>query len=159
MSNTDLYTRYTITLKDLLDREPTFLDNIFVFSKEEQSNKFKKVFVGMYWNYEICGETINEFRLMLEGIFKTKVDYYQEMLDAYETQINMLDGVKSNALVENIDLPNKKTDKEYISSKVKTTTSGGINVIELKKQYLNLLRNLYEDFSKDFMNCFIQWYY
>lgn len=153
-SDLELYTRYTITLKDLLDKYPNFLTECFVGWDETTLNSFINVFTSMYWNYEIEGETINEFKLMLTNKFNEKKDYYYELITAYKDKINYLDGAKVESLVENIDLPNKQTSKEYVSTKTRTSATGGINVIELKRQYLDLIRNYNEDFAKDFKSCF-----
>lgn len=153
-SDFELYTRYTITLKDLLDKYPNFLYECFEGWDTTTLRAFINVFKAMYWNYEIEGETINEFKLMLLNKFQERKDYYYELITAYKDKINYLDGAKVESLVENIDLPNKQTSKEYISTKTRTSAKGGINVIELKRQYLDLIRNYLEDFSKDFKSCF-----
>lgn len=70
------------------------------------------------------------------------------------------------------DLPNKNTTKEYPSEKDNSTgTSGGSNntnntrtttdshvnnreLLDIKKEYMNLVRNIYLEFMEDFKTCF-----
>lgn len=175
------YAVYTEQLCDVLRDHPDFLDNL-VFPNETRTTKFKEIFIAMWYNYEVTGETIEESKTYIDNLFKKKVDYYNELLDAYETQINMLDGrletisttsnrdISDTTSNENIDLPNKVTSQEYITDKQKgnrehqdnyTNTiniKGRENVIELKRQYMKLLRNVYEEFAKEFEVCFITLY-
>ena len=101
-------TTYSITLHDVLEVEPTLLTNIFTFDgNNTRATKFIKVFLGMYDIYEIGAETIELFKNWLQDTYDEYIDYYIEMLDAYEIKINMLDGVVSDDLETYIDLPNK----------------------------------------------------
>lgn len=148
-------TTYSITLHDVLEVEPALLTNIFTFDgNNTRATKFIKVFLGMYDIYEIGAETIELFKNWLQDTYDEYIDYYIEMLDAYEIKINMLDGVVSDDLETYIDLPNKSTDKEYATNKTKRHSTGNVNVIDLKREYLNLIKNLYRDFAKDFRACF-----
>lgn len=70
------------------------------------------------------------------------------------------------------DLPNKNTTKEYPSEKDNSTgTSGGSNntnntrtttdshvnnrdLLDIKREYMNLVRNIYLEFMEDFKTCF-----
>lgn len=209
------YAKYTIVFDDVLDIEPTLLDNL-TLDTEEHTAKFKTALVSRWGLYEIGGETIPQFKSFLEHRFNLVKDYYIEKLNAYETQINMLDGAKvvttTNVVEENTtnttgssetttdneahdhitstnntyDLPRKQVNEGdgYLTSKTTddrqddsdyntkvvgttqndgtahntstgtTTTTGGINVIQLKKDYLDLLRNVYEEFANEFKTCF-----
>lgn len=154
----DLYTKYTITLRDLIDREPTFLEDIFTIEFPDIKQSFIDVFRGMYDIYEIGGETIEEFKIFLTNRFKVRYPYYKELIAAYQTSIDGYGGLYQEQEVDNIDLPNKVTQAEYITSKQKTQIKGGITAIEIKRQYMDLLRNVYEDFARDFKDCFILLY-
>ena len=159
MSRDKMYAKYTTTLYDALIDDPTLLD-VFVMDTEEHTDTFKRIFTA-YWNiHEIGGETISIFKRFLENKFIVSSPYYIEMINAYETKINMLDGAKSRNVRTLIDLPRKNVtaNKEYPTTKEYIDTDGGINVIELKNEYLNHIRNLYEDFAKSFKECFILLY-
>ena len=180
--NNYLYTKFSITLHDLLIEEPTLLD-FMVLDTEEHTNKFKEMFIA-YWNiYEICAETTESFKIILANTFVVHRDKYIELINAYETRINMLDGVviteinnenridNSNDLKTNYDLPrsttatrdiptykttlNNSNESTYTSS---NTTKGG-NQIELKNAYLKQIRNIYAEFVNEFSNCFLHIFY
>lgn len=151
----DLFREYTITLRDLLREEPTLLSDIFTFDgDDERADKFIKVFTGMYNIYEIGAETVEEFKVFLQSVYDENIDFYIELLNAYETRIEMLDGAKSMRETEVIDLPSKQTTNEYVSSKERVKFTGAVNVIELKRQYMDIIKNIYKDFATDFKTCF-----
>lgn len=196
------YSVATITLHDLLEMNSNFL-SIFNLEKNEQTEKFKNMFMARYDIYEIGGETIPLFKRYLENTFNMKKDYYQELINDYEDKIDYLNGYVShietndnyehnenyerNNQVEsitgdntnNIDLPNKQTNAEYITSKIKRdnsqnanineTTSnnrtrkndiivnktGGVNILQQKDYYQKYLKNVYLDFVDEFKTCFV----
>ena len=174
---------YTMSLKDCLEIDPTCLDGI-AWDDSDRTQALKDMVVAKFYNWEISGETIPEFKLFIKYKFEQYKDYYEEMLDAYETQINFLDGDKRTTEYEddsvltpraqyesvNYDLPRSDTSINRPTSKSTNggvsgtdtthaegarTTKGG-NVIELKKNYLNMIRNLYEEFASKFKPCFIE---
>ena len=187
------YAKYTMQLRDVLKLYPTILDNLH-FDTEEDTNKFISMFKSKWAIYEIGGETIDEFQTFIENVFNEYKDYYEEMLRAYKTEINMLDGIKTNITFvdtkneetelhtegdsenKQYGLPNKTTSTDYMTSKDRVNTSGneqysgtttrnntinrsgGVNVIELKREYMNLIRNLYSEFADKFQKCFITLY-
>lgn len=172
----DRYATYTIVFKNLLDLDPGFIWGDLQLDTEEHTNKFRQMFIAIWGVYEIGGETIPQFKDFVKLRFDEYKDYYIEKINAYETQINMLDGMKetysetitndgtNNSAI--IDLPNKQTTKEYISNKQNTkidntetrtySRTGGINVIKLKEDYLKLLQNIFKEFVDKFDTCFIQ---
>lgn len=61
---------------------------------------------------------------------------------------------KSDIVNSNVeDSTTNKTLKQTISKK------GGVNVIDLKRDYMKLIRNVYIDFVTNFDTCFIDLYY
>lgn len=184
--NKYLYTRYTITLHDLLINEPTLLDNL-TLSTAERTEKFKNMFIAKWDIYEINTETVKMFKLILTNKFNTLKDYYEELISAYETKINMLDGKLTSITREdtednnqiysgeslNYDLPRTNSAENKPSSKSNNsgntndnkrfnqtiTTKGEENVISLKTQYMKMLRNIYYEFVNDFETCFMQLFY
>lgn len=206
-----MYAKYTSCLYNVLDDYPNLLENL-TMSTEERTTRFKDTFVAMWFNYEIGLETIGLFKLTLEQRFNRYKNYYEELLDTYETNINFLDGIKSTRTISETNLkddtdvasstraltrdetktlgestttlPRVQTANSIPSSKVDGTTeisdttndsvnynntktineertltetkTGDENVIKLKVEYMNQIRNLYEEFSKEFKSCFIQ---
>lgn len=181
-----LYTRYTITLHDLLINEPTLLDDL-TLSTSDRTKKFKDMFIAKWDIYEINAETVKMFKLIITNKFNTLKDYYEELISAYETKINMLDGKLTTITREdtedntqtysgessNYDLPRTNTAENKPSSKSNNsgntndnknfnqtiTTKGEENVISLKTQYMKMLRNIYYEFVNDFETCFLQLFY
>lgn len=184
--NIELYTRYTITLHDALIDNPDLLDGL-VMSTADRTKKLKEMFINRWEIYEIGLETINLFKLCINNKFNTIVGFYEELLDAYETKINMLDGKKfsitttrnkainTNGNNENLnyDLPRTVQAESKPSSKSSSnsannsnedstetiTQTGNENVIELKKEYMKIIKNIYLDFAEDFKTCFLDLYY
>ncbi len=156
MPEVRMYAKYTQTLHDCLIDNPNLLDNL-VMPSEGFTERFIETFKSMYFNYEINGETVNDFKLLLENTFTQWKYYYNEMLMAYETKINMLDGTVIDEETRNVDLPNRVTANEYDSDKQYRTTKGG-DVIDLKRRYMNLIRDVYKEFCNKFDTCFIQIY-
>lgn len=189
------YARYTMQLCDALREDPTLLDG-FTFNDPTLDAPFKAVFTAYFYSYEIGGETIEEFKDFITNKFKVNKGYYEELMEAYKTKINMLDGrveeisrefdqnqtnsgSDSNTQSDmHYDLPrtaqagdkpstkdtgNQSTTygkKVNIKTNVdKVTTKGGINVIDLKKGYMDMLRDIQQEFCrKEFMVCFITMY-
>ena len=187
------YAKYTIQFRDVLELYPTLLDEL-QFTNEDDTIKFIKMLKNKWFIYEIGGETIEEFKTYLTTTFNEYIEYYEEMLNAYKTEINMLDGIKTSIAYDEtkqqdtsldnsgtsedktFGLPNKTTSTDYLTERgtinntaretfSDTTTknhsiqrTGGVNVIELKREYMNLIRNLYSEFADKFQKCFITLY-
>lgn len=189
------YARYTMQLCDALREDPTLLDG-FKFNDPTLDAPFKAVFTAYFYSYEIAGETIDEFKDFITNKFNVNKGYYEELMKAYSTKINMLDGrveeinrefdqnqtnsgSDSNTQSDmHYDLPrtaqagdkpstkdtgNQSTTygkKVNIKTNVdKVTTKGGVNVIDLKRAYMDLLRDIQQEFCrKEFMVCFITMY-
>lgn len=187
------------------------IPEVLDFGDDTKNKAIRDMVMDMYWNWEIAGETIGEFRGMLAHSFGVIKDYYNEIIDAYQTKINMLDGRKT---VTKIDSTNKNeenytnkfentskttgdggsTDKIYdlprsttsenrpsgltenrhdsasdntasgttTSNGGKTSTkddtitiTGGENVIQLKKEYLKLIKNIYKECANNLQKCFL----
>lgn len=172
----DRYATYTIVFKNLLELDPNFIWEELQLDTIEHTDKFKQMFISVWGLYEIGGETVPQFKDFVRLRFAEYKDYYIEKINAYEKQIDMLDGIKETYSEEieddatnnseYIDLPNKQTSKEYISNKEKNvvndkrsrtfTRTGGVNVIKLKEDYLKLLQNIFKEFVDKFYTCFIQ---
>ena len=186
------YARYTMQLCDALREDPTLLDG-FTFNDSTLDDPFKAVFTAYFYSYEIAGETIDEFKDFITNKFKVNKGYYEELMEAYKTKINMLDGrleeisrefeqTQTNSGSDSntqsdmhYDLPrtaqagDKPSTKDAVNQSTtygkkvnintnvdKVTTKGGINVIELKKGYMDMLRDIQQEFCrKEFMVCFI----
>lgn len=117
-------------------------------------------------------------------IFDSYKDYYKEKITAYEVQINFLDGYKVTTTtdmthtetprvevqVDTYDLPRSdssvnRPSARSISKPISGTnvladdgdvTRKGGDVIELKKRYLDIIRNLYDEFAEKFRVNFLE---
>lgn len=135
--NNMLYSYSTITLYDALKIEENLLDNL-ILENQTQTDEFIKTFKARYNLYDIAGETIPMFKLMIENKFELKKKYYQELINEYEKEINYLDGIiESETISDNTsnngtsssssnstdtdtiyDLPYKQTENMYATKKV-----------------------------------------
>lgn len=158
------YARYTIVFNNLLELEPNFIWEDLQLDTTEHTQRFKDMFIARWGQYEIGGETVPQFKEFVRQKFNEYYHYYIEKINAYDTEIDMLDGivdtVEEDTLSQYIDLPNKQTSKEYITNKNKNnrqiTRKGGVNVIDLKRNYLRLIQDVYREFVDKFDTCFIQ---
>ena len=146
-----LKANYTMCYKDVLERCPHLLDNI-VWDTPEHTQKLKEMLYAKYFNWEIAGETIQEFQLFMETKFNQYADYYAELLNAYDEAFDWKDGdvetdnygvSKGNTRVftprtkyqeevtpevvtttENYDLPRSSASENRPSSKAVSTPTG-----------------------------------
>lgn len=117
------YAKYTMTYQQACDLDVT-LPEVLSFGDETKDKLIRDMVMDMYWNWEIAGETIGEFRHMLEHTFGSFKDYYSELIDAYQTKINMLDGRKTVT-----EVTSKGTNASTIHNEFenKTVNDGGSN--------------------------------
>lgn len=128
--------------------------------------------INKYEYYEVFTEYDIDFDEMFISMFRRYKDYYYQMLIAYETEINFLDGNKVTRTYEprvqyeadNYDLPRSSSSVSRPTTKsinaaiagTDTTVIKGGDVIELKRRYLDLIRNLYDEFASKFQPLFIE---
>lgn len=156
--------------------EPFWLANRFTKLRDMILDKFRL--------WEVFVDDKDIFLSEMEAIFARYKDYYEEKITAYETEINFLDGTKTESTygststntprtkyqTEDYDLPrseasiNRPTSKtingaiegsDTINTGSSTTSKGG-DVIDLKRRYLDLIRSLYDEFSEKFKPLFIE---
>lgn len=196
------FAKYTMTYQEAVGVDPS-IPLALSLDTEVHTAKFREMLMNHYWCWEIGGETIGEFKQMLTKKFYSLKDYYVELINAYETKIDMLDGKKSITTInegtsgteessstshssgsnesegKNFDLPRTSATESKPSSKSEGTASslsdgnstyksgktgtrdsnvvfkGGESVITLKKEYMNLLRNVYMELIEDLKPCFL----
>ena len=175
----------SITLHNALQVDNTIFGDI-IFGSSEQTNELINTIKTMYDYYDIGFSTITMFKRYLTNEINTKKAYYLQILNEYQKEFDYMQGYVSSqtdSIIESsnsensntrendfIDLPNKITSSNYITSKENSNNSsnanyvnnrsnainkkGGVNILEQKKQYLKYIRNVYYDFAKDLRNCF-----
>ncbi len=200
------YAQYTEVFIDVLNDYPDTLDSLEM-DTEAHTNAFKDMLINRFYDYEIAGETYGEFKEMLERRFGQIKSYYVELLDGYETKINMLDGRKTVREVSETkdiarsgnnsshregttgmdseetvtDLPRSTASENRPTSKTADTadtsesanasgqysdtgkdtitrsaTVTGIDTqADLKKKYLELIRNVYKEMAEEMKPCFL----
>lgn len=200
------YAKFTMTYQEALSIDPSVTNGI-TLDTEAHTEKLRAMIIDRYWNWEIGGETLGEFKSMLLHRFRTIRDYYIELLTAYETKINMLDGKKTAIIIDedttskdtssgtlshdgtnssdgkNYDLPRSNVTENRPSSRNESslttnttdtssgtmdkkgtrdktvTTTGGESVIELKREYLKLLRNVWLELVNELSPCFLDLFF
>ena len=113
------YAKYTMSYQQVVDLDNT-IPSLLDFGDETKNANIQKMVMDMYWNWEIAGETIGEFKNMLSHSFGAIKDYYSELIDAYNTKINMLDGIKTTRKTVR---DGQNTDTTTLDTT--TTNSGG----------------------------------
>lgn len=138
----DDYSYCTMTLRDALKRDEHFIDFLSL-STETQTTTLRNMFIAVWDIYELGGETMYFTQRMLKNKFDSIKDYYQNLINAYEQQLDYQDGIKSVVQFDTsdrasnqrsgsdsyqnenqkIDLPNRSTTGEYVSNKDKDNGS------------------------------------
>lgn len=96
------YAVNTMTLHDVINQYPNFLDFISL-KTTEQTTKFKEIFSARWDIYELGGETVALSKRFLTNKFNCYKDYYQELIDDYENKINYLNGIVSSETLTYLD--------------------------------------------------------
>lgn len=109
------YAKYTMTYQEVVSIDDT-IPELLTFGDDIKDKAIREMVMDMYWNWEIAGETIGEFKGMLKHSFNSVRDYYNEMIDAYQTKINMLDGKKTTITVKVNDTTTESGHNEGSSS-------------------------------------------
>ena len=73
-----MYSYSSMTLHDVLLEQPDLLDDLEL-ETQTQTNMFKSAFISKYNLYDIGGENINYFKLMIKGKFDLYKNYYQQI--------------------------------------------------------------------------------
>lgn len=177
---------YTKFFKDVYNTWDVqhFLTPTGFWADEGRFLRLCNMILDKYRLWEVFIDNKDIFKDEFKAIFNINSEYYEERITAYETEINFLDGNKVHTdydstttntpraqyKSEDYDLPRSETAINRPSSKrlsggvdgVDTTgvdgssdTHGG-DVIDLKRRYLDLLRNVYEEFAIRFKPLFIE---
>lgn len=158
-----LYSKYTITLYDILNNDKFKDYNVFeniALSKKAQTTKLIDMITSIYYDYEIATENITTFKLALENTFNQYKVYYQEKLNIYENNAIKLDDlIKDSQEVINVDLPNKNIDTEYPSRKVYTNNLSYTNLLLQRESLYDSIKDIYREFASLFNHCFNQVFY
>lgn len=130
------------------------------------------VIYNKFYMYEVFVDNYTVFLNAMVSIFKIHAQYYSDLLEAYEAQINVMDGKKvtttytprSKYESRTYDLPRSESSIDRPSSKATnggidgtdTTVTTDVNALEQKKRYMALARNVYDEFASKFVSCFIE---
>ena len=91
-----LHADYTMCYMDALVLSPDLIAGI-QWDTPEHTKKLTDMIYSKFFNYEISGETIQEQKIFMTAKFNEYKDYYAELLNTYETEINWLDGIVTTA--------------------------------------------------------------
>jgi hypothetical protein len=109
------YAKYTMTYQEVVALDAT-IPEVLSFGDDTKDKTIRDMVMDMYWNYEIAGETIGEFRAMLTHSFGAIRDYYNELIDAYQTKIDMLEGRKTTTVIDGTDKTTESGKNDYSSN-------------------------------------------
>ena len=174
---------FTMTHLEFRTIDKAWYDKLFDSFSDDADVKatMYEVFNAMWDVYEISGETIGEQEMFLEGIYKMHYRYYKEVLTNYMKEWDYSTGGRkitdysksgsNNSEGISVDLPNKKIDADIYAypnngdkTKSESSSSGQTVVtdtsafIQLKRDYLDQIRNVFEEFAGRFDNCFLMLY-
>lgn len=109
------YSKFTMTYQEVVDIDAT-VPELMSFGDDTKDKSIRDMVMDMYWNREIAGETIGEFKNMLKHAFGSIRDYYSELIDAYQTKIDMLDGRKTTTVIDGTDKTTESGKNDYSSN-------------------------------------------
>ena len=179
------FARYTMSFLEFRTENEEALLEVFDDWSEARVNNLCKMLGALYDNYEISGETVGEELMFLGQVFNQHQGYYSELLNKYDEdyQISLRDMTKkvvdtsrrgtSHSEGISVDLPNKKISEDNIyaypdsgdkntsgsSSSGQTITDDKGALLSLRKEYLDQVRNIYEEFAYRFSDCFLHLYF
>lgn len=159
--------------------------NASTFNKQDYADEMISVLKGRFNSYEISGETEDLFKQFFTDTFNQWKTYYIEILNSYYDEWKVKDGITRNVISRNdvngstdtddtntfYDLPHKVTTEaenfpdNTTKNKGKTTnsntneysstTTDNSNYLTQKARYINMIRNIYNEFASRFEDCFI----
>lgn len=143
-------------LFDVLNEFPTLLDDI-TFIDSEHTNLFIRMLTSKWGYYLIEGNTIGDFKRMVNSTFNLYSDYYKELIEMYEKEIPF-EEYSRTVIADFMDLPHKKveTPEEYLTTRNSTTESGTNDLLGLKQSHMRFIRNIYLEFANRFAKCFME---
>lgn len=146
----------SIRVQEAYDYDNTLFEGC-IMDSDERTQKFKDKFLASWGIYEIGTETIAEFKEVITNIFNLKKDYYIELLNWQEKGNVDLEAPTYTDEKDYIDLPNKQTDKEYITNKEKSFGETASEKLDRKLRYLKTIKNIWQDFMEEFREaiCFV----
>ena len=136
--NNLLYAKYTITLYDLLQDDPTFLD-FLQLDTEDHTTKFKNIFKARWAMYEIGGETPQQFKIFVEQEFELHKQYYIDKLNMYEKDFKLEDGIISSIETDRTStfVGSKEKTNNVESENTTTGSASGSKTDTFNKRYSN----------------------
>ena len=112
-----LNAKYTMCFKDVYTIKPSIFNDMMM-STTARTDKLIGMLKAKYDLYEISGETIQEFQLFLTNKFLQYVDYYEQLLNAYDAEFDWQDGD-----VETFDLTEEHDDTSTLTPRTKRETT------------------------------------
>ena len=94
-----LNSAYTMTLDDALKIDDTLLSDIQM-STSQRTEKLIEHIMAQWGIYEIAGETLQEFKVFIKYKFLEYKEYYEKLLDVYETELDELNKISDNLKTE-----------------------------------------------------------
>lgn len=82
---------YTMSLEEALKTDSTVLDGIEL-DTEEQTQKLKAEVMNVFFNWEIAGETLQEFKSFIKYKFQEYKEYYQKLINIYAEELDYKTG-------------------------------------------------------------------
>lgn len=174
---------YTVSfLQYRTENEANYLAIFADFGTDDEIEALTGMIANVWDFYEISGESYGEETMFIQQVYNQHKSYFRELLDNYKKQFDYEDGIKkvteftrSGSTDNNsvsVDLPNKKIDAEDIYKYPDTgdkghteSESGGETTVtdygaflELKRAYLDQIRNVFEEFAYRFSDCFLHLY-
>ncbi len=185
--NNDIYEYFTITLYNLLAKEPDILNGVdFGFTEYEPEFKtmFLNVFKNYYWYNEIAFTTPELFKIAFENRFNVYKNYYRDKLNIYYRDGTIFSRNKDiwnerkrkeiynknnefNDEIKYYDLPNKNdiASQRQQSNDNATNKEDFTRNIEDNEPYvkhldeiLNSVQDIILDFVKKFKDLFLSVY-
>lgn len=86
--------KYTLELRNVLEREPVLFDFPYEFYDEEKRHDFEKNFIHHFFFREICVDSIARFKHYLEDKMVNVFPYYNELFKAADIEYSILDNYK-----------------------------------------------------------------
>lgn len=128
---------------------------------------FKDYFFAKWGQYELFTKDTAEWLKRFDQKVMLLTKKYTERIEAYATEIGVLDGIVIKRSTDNYDLPVKGTEpikprvnpiSGYPDRSYDATVTGGQNTADLRNNYINKIRDIWVEFVDEFEPLFYMIY-
>lgn len=158
---------YTIEFKDAtrihLEQELPLYEYVEDYAQEKLGNDLGMVFADYFYSrwaiYELFDIDTDKWLFQFKCRFNLLCQEYLEKINAYKTEIGVLDGIVIKRSTDNYDLPVQPVSDVvsrstpvagYPDRSYEAVVKGGQNTADVRNNYINKVRDIMTEFVSEF---------